>query len=416
MFRQLTFHTLVLLILFSCQNRQQTREPMLPASGNWRGIIHTQGQTLPFNFRIEHGSTGGIELVLINGEEELPVQDIRISQDSIFIPMHIFDAQLLARFSNGEMKGYWIKNYAEDYAIPFSAQHGATFRFVDQPQPSEVNLTGRWEVYFENDSGKRLAVGEFNQEGNNIRGTFLRPSGDYRYLVGEMDRNALYLSTFDGEHAYLFTGLVSNDSISGDFYSGKSRHEKWTAIRNESITLQDAHTLSYLKEGYTTLDFELPDLNGNPVTLNDPKYENKIVIVQVFGTWCSNCMDETRFLSDWYNENKDRGVEIIALAFERKDDLDYARTRIEKLKTRFNIQYDFLFGGQNDKSYRTKALPMLEGAVSFPTMIIMDRAKNIRDIHTGFSGPGTGEHYTDFVSEFNTFMDNLIEEQPETQS
>jgi hypothetical protein len=121
-------------------------------------------------------------------------------------------------------------------------------------------------------------------------------------------------------------------------------------------------------------------------------------------------MDETKFLSSWYSSNKHRNVEIIALAFERKDDFEYAKTRIEKLKKRFDIQYDFLFGGKSDKSSATKALPMLRGSVSYPTTIFIDRKGKVRKIHTGFSGPGTGEHYSKFVSDFNTLMDELLNE------
>ena len=121
-------------------------------------------------------------------------------------------------------------------------------------------------------------------------------------------------------------------------------------------------------------------------------------------------MDETKFLSGWYNQNKDRGVEIVALAFERKDDFQYAKSRIEKLKKRFDIQYEFLFGGKSDKSYTLQVLPMLKGAISFPTTIFIDRSGHVRQIHTGFNGPGTGVYYEQFVEDFNLFMDKLIRE------
>ena len=79
------------------------------------------------------------------------------------------------------------------------------------------------------------------------------------------------------------------------------------------------------------LTFSFPDVNGKMVSLTDDKYKNKVVIIQLFGTWCPNCMDETIFLTDWYDENKDRGVEIIGLAYERKDDFTYASERVKKM-------------------------------------------------------------------------------------
>lgn len=408
MFNKLVHFISLILILFSCQSEKTGEVPINPSTGIWRGIIHTQGQELPFNFSIEKNDMNQVHLSLINGEEKIRIDEVRIEGDSIFIPMHVFDADLVASFTDHEMTGYWRKNYAEGYVIPFSARHGETFRFIEQPGEVKANIQGRWEIYFENSSGKKMAVGEFYQNGPNISGTILRPSGDYRYLVGEIDGNQLYMSTFDGEHAYLFTATIDGDQISGDYYSGKTRHDSWSATRNDEIELASAHTLTYLKEGYESVDFSLPDMNGDLVTLNDPKFENKVVIIQIFGTWCPNCMDETRFLSEWYNNNMDKGVEIVAIAFERKDDINYARARIDKFKKRFNVQYDFLFGGKSDKSYTSRALPMLKGSVSFPTMIVIDRSKKVRDIHTGFSGPGTGDYYTTFIEEFNNLMKEII--------
>ena len=46
-------------------------------------------------------------------------------------------------------------------------------------------------------------------------------------------------------------------------------------------------------------------------------------MLQLSGTWCPNCKDETKFLAPWYEKNKDRGVEIIGLAYEKKADRAY---------------------------------------------------------------------------------------------
>lgn len=409
MFQKKSLHIFILFLLFSCQSKVSDRHE-LPLQGDWRGVLHTQEVEIPFHFNILYSPDEEIQITLINGKEEIPITNARFEGDTLHIPMHIFDADIMAAFHEREMNGYWRKNYAEGYRIPFTASYGQAFRFLQHPEEPEVDITGRWEVYFESSTGKKLAIGEFEQEGNQVSGTFLRPAGDYRYMVGEIGRRNFYLSTFDGEHAYLFHGTVRDDTIKGDFYSGKSRHEKWSAFRNETVELPDRQKLSFLKEGYESLEFNLPDMNGNYINLNDPLFKGKTVIVQIFGTWCPNCMDETKFLSDWYRRNKDRGVEIVAIAFEKKNDYEYARSRIEKLKKRFDIKYNFLFGGKSDRSSTAEVLPMLEGTVSFPTTIFIDRTGKVRKIHTGFSGPGTGEHYTEFVKEFNEFMDELIDE------
>jgi thiol-disulfide isomerase/thioredoxin len=165
-----------------------------------------------------------------------------------------------------------------------------------------------------------------------------------------------------------------------------------------------------LREGYTALDFNLPDLNGNMISLSDRRFDDKIVIVQLLGSWCINCMDETKFLANWYKENNDKPLEIVGIAFERKDDLSYAKQQLSRHINRFDVTYPILFGGPNNKGNIQKTLPALENFSAFPTTIFIDKKKQVRKIHTGFSGPGTGRYYDEFVKDFNEFVEVLVKE------
>jgi len=158
------------------------------------------------------------------------------------------------------------------------------------------------------------------------------------------------------------------------------------------------------------VEFSFPGLDGKPISLTDKKYQGKVVVLQLFGTWCPNCMDETKFLTNWYDNNKNRGVEIIGLAYEVKDDFDYAKTRVQKMKDKYNIGYDFVIAGTSERGNAAKSLPMLNHVMSFPTAIIIDKKGKVRNIHTGFSGPATGGYYLDYVQEFNVLMDELLAE------
>jgi hypothetical protein len=53
---------------------------------------------------------------------------------------------------------------------------------------------------------------------------------------------------------------------------------------------------------------------------------------------------------------------------------------------------------------------MLQSFVAFPTTIFIDRKGNVRKIHTGYSGPATGDHYIQFVNEVKTTLDQLLAE------
>ncbi len=273
-------------------------------------------------------------------------------------------------------------------------------------------MSGRWEVTFVTGDGKPYpAVGEFEQQGDQITGTFLTETGDYRFIEGKLDGDNLSMSTFDGNHLFLFKGMLKHDSIvNGHFWNGRDTHETWVANKNANATLTNANDLTYIKDGYDGLSFSFPDMNGDLVSLEDEKYQDKVVLVQIFGTWCPNCMDESKFLIDWHEKNKDKGVEIIGLSYEVKDDFEYAVKRLAKVKDRLGIKYDLLVAGTSDKEEAAKTLPMLNHVLSYPTLIFIDRKGEVRKIHTGFSGPGTGHYYKDFVEEFEAFTQELIDE------
>ncbi|MEQ9592104.1 MAG: TlpA disulfide reductase family protein, partial [Cyclobacteriaceae bacterium] len=249
------------------------------------------------------------------------------------------------------------------------------------------------------------------QEGNQLAGTFLTPIGDYRYLEGNVVGNEMMLSTFDGNHSFVFKATKQSDgTLKGDFWSGKDWHETWTGIPDEDAALPDAESLTFLKEGYETIEFSFPDLEGSKVSPSDDRFENKVLVLQIFGTWCPNCMDETKFLSEWYRNNAEKGVEILGLAYEAKDDFEYASGRVKKMKSKLNVPYDFVIAGNKDKEEAAKTLPMLNHVLSFPTTIFIGKDGNVKRIHTGFSGPGTGVYYEQFVQRFNETIEELLGE------
>ncbi len=377
--------------------------------GTWRATLNVQGQTLPFLFDLEGNAVTGYEAYLRNGEERILLDSIHVSGDSVSMPMPIFDTEIIAQTDGQQWRGIWRKNYQDDYEIPFVATHGERHLFTKSAAKPAVDFSGRWAVQFADDS--LLSVGEFEQDGPQLTGSFLTSTGDYRYLAGNVLDEQLLLSAFDGEHAFLFEAHLQNDgTLRGDFWSGQHYHTTWTAERNEDAALAAADQLTYLKEGYDQLAFTFPNLEGEPVSLDDPKYQGKVVVVQLFGTWCPNCLDETRFLTKWYEANQNKDVAIIGLAYEQKDDFDYAVQRVQKMTNKLDVGYDFLVAGVADKAAASQTLPMLNRVMSFPTMITIGRDGQIEHIHTGFSGPGTGEHYDEFVREFEQRMDALLEQ------
>lgn len=374
-------------------------------NGIWRGVLTIQGNELPMNFEINNSN--GLRVYLINADERIEIDEGKIVGDSLYLPMHIFDAHITAKITETSISGSWTKNYEDDYSLSFEAVHDDADRFRNTT--SSQTFSSKWRVTFihAEDSDTTEAVGIFRSENNKMTGTFLTPTGDYRFLEGTASDEEMKLTTFDGGHAFLFTATtVSEDSIAGHFWSGAHWHETWYAVRDENAELPNLDSLTFIKESYDGLDFEFPNLDGDMVSLSD--YQGQPLIISIFGSWCPNCMDETKFLKKWYDENKDRGIEILGLAYEAKPDFNYARGRVLKMKNKLGVDFNYLIAGTKDKEAAAKTLPMLNHVLAFPTTIFLDAEGEVKRIHTGFTGPGTGHYYDQFVKEFNETVDGLL--------
>jgi thiol-disulfide isomerase/thioredoxin len=382
-------------------------------AGIWRGTLtNFSGNELPFNFEVSN-IAGKQQLAIINGTERFKVTDIKQKGDSVFIHMPLFNSEFKLKYEGNALKGKWIKHLGDkDALMDFIATAGETRRFLQAEKPA-FNVTGRWSAVFGEGEYKDTTVGEFKQVGSKLTGTFLTTTGDDRFLEGTVSGNKLYLSTFDGGHAFLFTADIKDNKTitNGKYYSGYSGLDPWTAVRNEKAKLPDAYSLTYLKKGYKKIAFSFPDITGKKVSLSDARFKNKVVIVQILGSWCPNCMDETSYLVNYYKKYHPKGVEIIGLAYERTTDFAKSVPTLKQLKTRFNIVYPLLITGYTpNHGDPQKSLPMLADFKGFPTTIIIDKKGDVRKIHTGFSGPGTGKYYTEFVSEFEKLTDDLLAE------
>ena len=399
--------------------------PATVKPGAYRAVLKTRAGELPFGLDIQPvvSQSGAYTVLALNGNERLPMDPATVQGDSIRIPMAMFESELVAKIEGNILRGEWRRRRTAQQIqrLPFEAQLGINYRFTPDGKVANTDLSGNWATDFDTKTGRvdtTDAVGVFRQTGNRLTGTFLTPTGDYRYLEGNVFGDSLFLSCFDGgSHLYLFKAKhdPATKTLTGGFWSGVSGYEPWVARPDPNAKLSDPATLTYLKPGTKTLNVSFPEPNrgdgpGKLVSLTDPRFKNKVTVVQILGSWCPNCMDETNFLSPWYKRNKSRGVEVLGLAFERSPEMAVSGPKIERMKERFKIDYPVLLAGTNDKVQASRALPDLNAVVAFPTTIFVDKKGQVRHIHTGFSGPGTGKYYDQYVEEFNRLVDKLLAE------
>jgi thiol-disulfide isomerase/thioredoxin len=387
--------------------------PAGPPMGTYRAVLQLPAGELPFGFDLEREGTGTVGY-LLNGTERVKLTEVTVAGTHLEIRMPGYENRLSADANGNQLVGEVVlsKSGAKEQHIPFHAQLGQKYRFFEKPAGNALNVSGRWAVKFTDDDGKpEAAVGEFTQSRDAVVGTFLAETGDHRYLAGEVKGNELYLSTFDGAHAVLYKAqLTADGALAGDFWVGTAHHEHWTGKRDANAALPDAYTLTAMRAGNKRFDFAFPDLAGNTVTSKDPAFQGKVLIVALAGSWCPNCHDEAAFLEPLYREYRGKGVEIVSLQFEHFGDFPRAAEATRRFRQHYGIEYTTLIAGISNKDEAAKKLPMLDRVYAFPTTIFVDRKGEVRKIHTGFSGPATGDHYTQFVGEVKATLDQLLAE------
>ena len=163
-----------------------------------------------------------------------------------------------------------------------------------------------------------------------------------------------------------------------------------------------------MKKGYEKFIFSFKNADGKIISNSDKKFADKVNLIKIMGSWCPNCLDESRYLSELSKQYEN--INILAIAFEFADSEEKALKNIKKLKNNLKLDYDILLAQFNTSSKveALSKLPSLDTLISYPTLIVVDKNQKVRRIHTGFNGPATGEKYINFKKEFEAFLKGLI--------
>lgn len=361
---------------------------------------------MPIRLHVEIKQKQNI-LVITNSEERIELTTFIKSGDSNVVAFPSFDSELrFITHKKKEMRGFWINyNKGKNYKIPFYA-HLETKE--DELNPPTENMQGIWETRFSPKTpDEELAKGIFNQNQSILTGTFQTETGDYRFLEGKIEGNRFYLSAFDGSHAFLIKGIVKNAKLQGSFFSGTHYSTDFSAIYNPNFELRNPDSITRMKEN-TALSFTLKNLAGENYTYPNPSTKGKVVIIQIMGTWCPNCMDETNFYKELYDTYHSKGLEIISIGYEYPESFDEQVKKIQTLIDRKQLTFQFLVGGKASKSLASQQFSMLNEIISFPTSIFIGRDGEVKRVHTGFNGPGTGKIYEEYVEKTKSLIEALL--------
>ncbi len=391
--------------------------PSTSVEGPWRAWLDCPGGELPFGIVI-NSAGDHLQAAFVNGSELIDIPSSSFTDGVLTLDMPHYDSRIQAKLDGDLLTGTWRKRRGlkEWTEMDFHARRGQLPRFHEVDAAPGDEIDGRWKVMFE--SSEDHAVGEFKTgPDGQLEGTFLTTTGDYRFLAGDFAGGELRLSCFDGAHAFLFNArLLEDGTLTGDFWSRDTWHESWTATRASDVSLPDAFEQTAWMDGWSIGDVIFPDLDGKPRSLADPEFAGSARILQVFGSWCPNCNDEARYLSELEEKYGERGLSVLGLAFELTGDHARDAEQVRRYQERNKVDYPVLIAGTADKTGATRAFPALDLVRSYPTTIFLSQDGSVRAVHTGFNGPATGVAYERLREEFEVLIEELLAEPAEDQS
>ncbi len=384
-------------------------------------MLESPGGELPFGLRIEAGEDGRLQGFAINGPEEVPFTSVELEGETVELTYDHYDSKISATLSSKgtEMRGLWVRQArgGKDRMVFHSSREASPdgpgrFGAPMAPGGADVvsDISGQWDVVFTDEDGTSPGRAELVMNGTDLSGTFLTPTGDYRYLAGDYRGGALRLSCFDGAHAFLFHARVQEDgSLAGDFWSRGSYHATWVArLTTPDSRMPDPFTLTTLENPSGRLGFSFPDLEGRMVSLQDERFAGKVVLVDIFGSWCPNCNDQAPLLVELYGRYRERGLEIVGLAYEMTGDRDRDARFVRRFADRHGVTFPLLLAGTSDKALASETLPDLSGVLAFPTLVFIGRDGQVEAIHTGFSGPATGDDHANLETRYVELIESLL--------
>lgn len=385
------------------------------AIGYYEAKLESPGGDLRFGISLKATNDDNVEpgfrASIHNGPERIPVPEVQISDDQLTLSFPHYDSEIKASWTAGQLVGKWRKRAGDD--------KWTEMNFVAKPtgEPDAASeleglapFLGRWGVQFSESTDPAIGIFQADAE-RGFAGTFLTTVGDYRYLSGWTTDGTLWMSCFDGAHAFLFRAERADDgTLAGEFWSRDSWHELWTAQPDDEAALSDGFSLTTWDSDVAMSALEYPDLDGNLRRLDDPEFTGSVRLLHIFGSWCPNCHDAGDFLSELNQRYQDSGLKIQGLAFELTDDFERNAEQVRRYLARHEMDYPVLLVGPADKSKASERFPLVDRVRSYPTTIFLDRNNQVRAIHTGFSGPATGATHSALKARFEEIINELLAE------
>lgn len=136
------------------------------------------------------------------------------------------------------------------------------------------------------------------------------------------------------------------------------------------------------------LDAENRSANGGPIKLAD--YSGKVMLVNLWATWCGPCRMETPELVNIHKEYQSRGVELIGLSTE---DPDASAESVAEFMKEYDVKYHIGW------ATREVAIALMQGRTNIPQSFIIARDGRIVKRFIGFRPDATPQQIRQALDE-----------------
>jgi peroxiredoxin len=377
-------------------------------AGLWDATITTvSGVEVPFKFEIS-GTPPALNGAFFDGELKRISGPGTDANGELVLPFDEYGAKVVVAYKDDRLEGRYDRG-TRGKPYPFKAVRAAGPAAATSTVPS---IAGEWRIPLDKLSSKgesawRMVV---RQNGGEVSAAILKVDGDTGTLTGSYKNGVFTISHFSGARPSVIEVTPLDD---GSLKLLEDQKTARVAFRETDARARTApeptdptHHIGVVDPS-AIFTFSFPDLDGKMVSNSDPRFQGKVVIVSLTGTWCPNCHDEAPFLAQLYNDYRARGLEIVALAFEEPAQLKDL-SRVRAFIRQYHITYPFLIAGDSD--HEAQALPQAVNLNTFPAMFVLGKDGRVRATHAGYASKATGPYYMQEQKEFLAEIDRLLAE------